>query len=112
MGFTVVAHGIWGRYVDYFEDCASSLMSMMLITQGELHWGAMLEVDKAFATIMFTSVFVVVNWLFYSIFSALLIDAYYAVAITHGYIKNMHGWERGDVHDWVMPALLVNIYSV
>uniref|UniRef100_A0A0G4GZA1 Uncharacterized protein n=1 Tax=Chromera velia CCMP2878 TaxID=1169474 RepID=A0A0G4GZA1_9ALVE len=108
-GFVLIAHAIWGSYLDQFSTVQDSFVAVLLFMKGDIALRDMLEIEAAWTIIFAFSYYLIVTFFMMNMFTAIVIDAYYTTSITEGHRESMTG-PHGAMSwvEWLVPSSVVD----
>lgn len=111
IGFCILAHQIWAPYVDGFDSVSETMLSLMEFMKGNLGYDGMAHNDRVWSAVFFLLFFLIISFCLLNIFTAILIDAYYVVALTAGFDPKEFRWGPTKWLSWACPSLCFNFLT-
>jgi hypothetical protein len=108
IGFCILAHSIYAPYCPGWDTVSEAMLSLMEFMKGSLEYEKMTANDQVWSAVFFVLFFLIVTFCLLNIFTAILIDAYYVVALTAGFDPKEYQWRTSKWLSWACPSLFFN----
>jgi len=113
IGFTMMAHNIWGRFVSNFGSLSSTSLALLKFVKGDLDFTYLAAYDKFWSVGLFISFYFFITFILLNVFTMILVDAYYTVKLTAEFDpdEELVKWNAQRWKKWIVPQLCLNIYQ-
>jgi len=113
IGFTMMAHNIWGRFVSSFGSLSSTSLALLKFVKGDLDFTSLAAYDKFWSVGLFISFYFFITFILLNVFTMILVDAYYTVKLTAEFDPDdeLVKWNAQRWKKWIVPQLCLNIYQ-
>eukprot|EP00746_Dinoflagellata_sp_MGD_P090950 gnl/MRDRNA2_/MRDRNA2_35967_c0_seq1.p1 gnl/MRDRNA2_/MRDRNA2_35967_c0~~gnl/MRDRNA2_/MRDRNA2_35967_c0_seq1.p1 ORF type:complete len:977 (+),score=158.88 gnl/MRDRNA2_/MRDRNA2_35967_c0_seq1:101-3031(+) len=108
VGFCILAHSIWAPYTEGFDTVSETMLSLLEFMKGNLEYESMSHNDQVWSAVFFLLFFLIISFCLLNIFTAILIDSYYVVALTAGFDPKEFQWKTSKWLSWACPSLFFN----
>lgn len=109
LGFIIVAHTVYGPYLDDYSTVTKTVMQFYRLLEGDLAIQKLMELDVIWTTVLIIAFYIIVSFWLLNVFVSIVVDAYYVVQVTHGTPGDK--WSTSKKFRWVLPGIIVNIYQ-
>eukprot|EP00443_Scrippsiella_acuminata_P015314 CAMPEP_0115195544 /NCGR_PEP_ID=MMETSP0270-20121206/14633_1 /TAXON_ID=71861 /ORGANISM="Scrippsiella trochoidea, Strain CCMP3099" /LENGTH=831 /DNA_ID=CAMNT_0002608865 /DNA_START=40 /DNA_END=2531 /DNA_ORIENTATION=+ len=109
VGFTLVAHTIYGPYLDNYATVTKTVLQFYRLLEGDLDVDELMGFDTIWAVFIIVCFYVIINYFLLNVFIAVVVDAYYVVQITQATAGDK--WSTMKKVRWFVPGILVNMYQ-
>uniref|UniRef100_A0A7S4S6M5 Polycystin domain-containing protein n=1 Tax=Alexandrium monilatum TaxID=311494 RepID=A0A7S4S6M5_9DINO len=107
IGFIILLHTRFGVYLDKFSSFNMAAVQFYRIVQGQLNMNELVNIDMAWSMVLSVLFFVMIPFMTFNVYAAIVVDAYFITQITAG--GPGESWTLNKYYRWAVPSLLVNM---
>mmetsp|Transcript_153544 Transcript_153544/g.283038 ORF Transcript_153544/g.283038 Transcript_153544/m.283038 type:complete len:927 (+) Transcript_153544:108-2888(+) len=102
LGLSVLAHAIWASYADYFSSLHDSVMSIVMMANGDVPVRELFSASRP-VTMLFGCGLYIVLWFFLiNIWAGVVISTYQTVRVKAGFQPREYAWREYQYVQWCL----------
>jgi len=106
VGFTYQLHMVYGPYDIAYASISHSLLAVYQLLEGSLDIEPLVKQEVAWAIVILSTFYFLMNYVLLGVFSAIVIDGYYVAQLVDGGPGENFRWRK-----WLVPNVIWSIYQ-